>query len=78
MVSGVGMGVGVGGAGSKGDGVASSGDVGVAGGAARCRNCCRFPDDIFGEYWEELPYHLPFTFNIDNVFLVVGLERKGG
>ena len=47
VVSGVGMCVGVDGADNRGDGVVSSGgNVGVAGGGARWRDCCRFPDEI--------------------------------
>ena len=49
VVSGVGMSLRDGDAGNKGDGVMSSeGDVDVAGGGARWRECCRFPK-IFGE-----------------------------
>ena len=40
--------------------------------------CYRFSDKIFGEFWENLPYCLPFMFNIDYVFLWIGLEGKGG
>ena len=69
VVSGVGIGVGVDGAGNKGEGVVSSGGNNVAGGEARWRDCCRFPDGVFGELWEDLPYCLPFTLNIGNVFL---------
>ena len=69
VVSGVGMSLRDGDAGNKGDGVVSSeGDVDVAGGGARWRECCRFPK-IFGELLEDLPYHLPFTFHIGDVFL---------
>ena len=47
VVSGVGMCVGVDGADNRGDGVVSSGgNVSVAGGGARWRDCCRFPDEI--------------------------------
>ena len=33
------------------------GDLGgcVAGGETRCKDCCRFPDEIFREFWEDLP-----------------------
>ena len=69
VISGVGISVGGGGVGGREDGVVSNGgDVGVAGGGASWRDCCRFPE-IFGELWEDLPYSLSFTFNIDNVFL---------
>ena len=43
-------------------------DGGADGGGARWRDCCRIPDGIFGELREDLPYHLPFTFEIGNVF----------
>ena len=69
------MGMGIGGVGNRGGGVASSGgnvkvtDGGSDGGGARWRDCCRFPDGIFGELWEDLPYHLLFMLDIGNVFL---------
>ena len=69
------MGVGIGGVGNRGEGVVSSGgngnvtNGGADGGGARWRDCCRFPNRIFGELWEDLPYHLPFMFDIGNVFL---------
>ena len=51
VVSGVGMDVGVRGADNRGDSVISSGgNASVAGEGARWRDCCRFPDDIFGEF----------------------------
>ena len=79
VVCGVRMGVGVGSVTNRGEGVVSSGgNVSVVdGGGARWRDCCRFPDGIFRELWEDLPYQLPFTFDIGNAFLKVGLERKG-
>ena len=62
VVCGVRMCVGVGGVGNKGEGVVSSGgNVSVAdGGGARLRDCCRFPNGIFGGLWENLPYCLQF------------------
>ena len=69
------MGMGIGGVGNRGGGVASSGgnvkvtDGGSDGGGARWRDCCRFPDGIFRELWEDLPYHLLFMLDIGNVFL---------
>ena len=69
------MGMGIGGVGNRGGDVASSGgnvkvtDGGSDGGGARWRDCCRFPDGIFGELWEDLPYHLLFMLDIGNVFL---------
>ena len=61
------MGVRVDGVGNRGEGVVS---VSVAdGGGARSRDCCRFPDGIFRELWEDLPYCLPFTLNISDVFM---------
>ena len=71
MVCGLRMGVAVGGVGTRGEGVVSSGgNVSVAdGGGARWKDCCRFPDGISGELWEDLPYRLPFTLNIGDVFL---------
>ena len=66
----MGMGVRVGGAGNRGEGVVTSGgNVSVAGGGARWRDSCRFPDWIFRELWEDLPYRLPFMLDIGNVFL---------
>ena len=65
------MGVGIGGVGNRGGGVVSSGGNVSAtdGGGARWRDCCRFPDGIFGELREDLPYHLPFMLDIGDVFL---------
>ena len=34
------------------------------GGGDRWRDCFRFLNEIFGELWEDLPYHLPFLLNI--------------
>ena len=62
MVFVVRMGIAIGDVGTRGEGVVSSG-------GAKCEDCCRFPDGISGELWEDLPYHLPFTLNIDDVFL---------
>ena len=63
------MGVVVGGVGTRGEGVVSSGgSVSVAdGGRIRWKDCCRFPEWISRELWKDLPYHLPFTLNIDNI-----------
>ena len=64
------MGVGVGGVGNRGRSVESGGgdasvaDGGADGGGARWRVCCRFPDGIFRELREGLPYCLPFTLDI--------------
>ena len=69
------MGVGVGGVGNRGGGEligggnASVADGGADGGGARWRDCCRFPDGIFGELWEDLPYRVPFTLDISDFFL---------
>ena len=68
------MGVGVGGVGNRGGSVVSSGrNTSVADGRAdgersRWRDCCRFPDGIFGELREDLPYRLPFTLDISDFF----------
>ena len=64
------MGVGVGDVGNRGGSVLSGGGAtSVADGeGARWRNCCRFPDGIFGELREDLPYRLPFTLNIIDFF----------
>ena len=70
-----GGGVGTGGPGNRGGGVVGGGgnvsvtDGGADHGGARWRDCCRIPNGIFGKLWEDLPYHLPFTFKISNVFL---------
>ena len=50
--------------------VRSRGIVSVAdAGRARSRGGCRFPDGIFREVWEDLPYCLPFTLDISAVFM---------
>ena len=54
--------------------VSSGGNVSVThggadGGGSSWRDCCRFPDGIFGELWEYLPYHLPFMLDIGDVLL---------
>ena len=71
VVCGVIMGVVVGGVGTRGEGVVSSGgNVSVADGrGARWKDCCRFPNGISRELWEDLPYHLQFMLNISDVFL---------
>ena len=77
VVSGVGMGVRVGGAGNRGDDVVSSGgDVGVAGGGARWRDCCRFPEDNFGQLWEDPPYCLPYTLILAMSFCRLAWKEK--
>ena len=64
------MGVGVGSVGNRGGGVVSGGgnanvaDGGADSGGARLRDCCRFPDGVFKELLEYLPYRLPFTLDI--------------
>ena len=69
------MGVGIGDVGNRGQGVVSSGgNVSVTYGEAdsggvRWRDCCRFPDGIFEELWEDLPCHLLFMSDIGYVFL---------
>ena len=70
VVCSVRMGVGVGRVGNRGGGVVSGGGNVSAtdGGGAKWRDCCRFPDEILGEIRENLPYRLPFTLNIGNVF----------
>ena len=75
VVCGVRMGMGVGGVGNREEVVVSSGgnvsvaDGGADGGGARWRDCCRFPDGIFGELWEVLSYRFPFTLDIGDVAL---------
>ena len=56
--------------GNTGEGLVSSGgSVSVAdGGRTEWKDCCRFPDGISGELREDLPYRLPFTINISDVF----------
>ena len=69
------MGVGVSGVGNRGWGVvsgrenASVADGGADGGGARWRNCCRFPNGVLGELWEDLPHRLPFTLDISDIFV---------
>ena len=71
LVGDVRMGVGVDGVGNRGEGVVSSGgNVSVADGrGARSRDCCRFPDGIFRELWEDLPYCLSFKLDISDVVM---------
>ena len=61
--------------GKRGGGVVSSrGNVSVTdGGGARWKDCCRFPDEIFGELLEYFAYHLPFTLHTGDFFVYVGL-----
>ena len=55
---------------ARGEGVISSpGNDSLAGGRARWRDCCWFPDRIFGELWEVLPYRLPLLLDISDVYL---------
>ena len=58
-----------------GGGNASVADGGIDGGGARWTDCCRFPDEIFGELREDLPYRLPFALNIID-FFISWLVRK--
>ena len=66
--------VGIGSVGNRGEGLVSSGgnvsvtDGGADGGGARWRDCYRFPDGIFGELREDVPYHVTFMLDINNVF----------
>ena len=71
LVGDVRMGVGVDGVGNRGEGgVSSGGNVSVADGrGARSRDCCRFPDGIFRELWEDLPYCLSFKLDISDVVM---------
>ena len=68
------MGVGIGSVGNRGGSVVSGGgdasvaDGGGDGGGARQRDCCRFPDGIFRELREDLPYCLSFTLDIIDFF----------
>ena len=49
--------------------MSGGGDASVAdGGGTRWRNCCRFPDGIFGEPQEDLPYRRPLTLDIIDFF----------
>ena len=56
--------------------VIGGGDVGVGGGRAKQRYCCRLPE-VLGELLEDLSYNLPFLFDVNHVFLV-DLEGNGG
>ena len=75
VVCSVRMGVGTDGPRNREGGVVGGGgnvsvtDSGADSGGARWRDCCRIPDGIFGELREDFPYHLPFTFEIGDVFL---------
>ena len=71
VVCSLGMGVEIDGAGNRGGVVMSSGgNVSLTdGGGARWRDCCRIPDDIFGEPRKDLSYCLPFTLHINDLFL---------
>ena len=64
------MGVGIGDVGNRiGVVVSIGGNISVTDGGARWRDCCRFPNGILRELQEDLPYGLPFTLHIYNVFL---------
>ena len=52
-----------------GEGDASVVDGGADRGGARWRDCCKFPEGIFRELWEDPPYRLPFTLDIIDLFL---------
>ena len=58
----------------SGGGNVNVADGGADGGGARLRDCCRFPDGVFKELLEDLPYRLPFTLDIP---LWVGLQVRG-
>ena len=63
------IGVGVGSVRNRGGTVVSGGgNASVADGGAKWRDCCRFPNGIFGEFLEGLPYRLPFTLDISDFF----------
>ena len=70
VVCSVRMGVGIDSVGNRGGSVLSSGGNVSAtdGGGTRWRDCCRFSDGVLGELWEDLPYCLPFTLDIGDVF----------
>ena len=65
------MSVAVGCMGTRREGVVSGGgSISVADvGGTGWKDCCRFPNDIFGELQEGLPCRLPFTLNIGEVCL---------
>lgn len=56
--------------------MSGGGDDGVGGGRAQQRYCCRLLE-VFGELLEDLSYNLPFSFDVNHVFLV-NLEGNGG
>ena len=68
------MGVGISSVGNRGGSVLSSGgnvsvtDGRADGGGTRWSDCCRFSNGVLGELWEDLPYCLPFTLDIGDVF----------
>ena len=69
------MGEGVGSVENRGGAVVSGGgntsvaDGGADGAGARWRDVCRFPDGVFRELGEDLPYRLPFTLDISDTYL---------
>ena len=68
VVCGVRIDVAAGNAGTRGESVVSSeGNISAAdGGRARWKDCFKFPGEISGELWEDLPYRLPFMLNIND------------
>ena len=56
--------------------MSGGGDDGVGGGRAKQRYCCRLLE-VFGELLEDLSYNLPFSFDVNHVFLV-NLKGNGG
>ena len=68
VVSGVGISVVGRGADNRGDAVVSCADFVVTCGGPGWRDYCRL-DKISRELWEDLPYSLPFTFNVGDLIL---------
>ena len=73
---GVRIGVAIGCVGTRGEGVVTSGgSASVAdGGGVRWKDCSRCPNGILGDLQENLPYCLPFTLNIRDVFNCCGMK----
>ena len=76
VVCGVRIGVAIGCVGTRGEGVVTSGgSASVAdGGGVRWKDCSRCPNGISGDLQGNLPYCLPFTRNIRDVFNCCGMK----